>query len=172
MMNGVYALDTKISKLPEVANSPAFSGERLALAGQMILIGLGMVFVVLAVLWAVLTMFKLIFARPEKKKTEPSVQAIVSEPEPIVVAEQSDDELVAIITAAVAAYIENEEPGLHSPYIALCFQKEGSYEHLDSTLHSIGNHQVHSHYFLHLDTSFPTNMLVTLELMHYMCATN
>ena len=110
MMNGVYALDTKISKLPEVANSPAFSGERLALAGQMILIGLGMVFVVLAVLWAVLTMFKLIFARPEKKKTEPSVQAIVSEPEPIVVAEQSDDELVAIITAAVAAYIENEEP--------------------------------------------------------------
>ena len=54
----------------------AFSAERLSLAGQMTLIGMGMIFAVLGLLWAVLAVFKFIFARPKKeKKTETSVVA-------------------------------------------------------------------------------------------------
>ena len=99
----------------------AFSPERLALAGQMTLIGMGMIFAVLATLWGVLAIFKLVFAKPEpkkakaEKKPEPA-PAPVAEPTPVVapaVAAQSDDELVAVITAAVAAYIATEEPNAY-----------------------------------------------------------
>ena len=84
----------------------AFSAERLALAGQMTLLGMAMIFAVLSVLWGVLTIFKLIFAREPKKKVEkqPAAEPVVI-PEPVVVPEEADDtELIAILTAAIAAY--------------------------------------------------------------------
>ena len=95
----------------------AFSPERLALAGQMTLIGMGMIFAVLALLWGVLAIFKIVFAKPEPKKAKPVAEVkatpvVVTEPEPVA-AEQSDDELIAVITAAVAAYIADEEPGAY-----------------------------------------------------------
>jgi sodium pump decarboxylase gamma subunit len=85
----------------------AFSPERLALAGQMTLLGMGMIFAVLSLLWGVLAIFKLIFARPEKKvKAAPAPK-----PEPVVVPEpvvapavSNDAELIAVLTAAIAAY--------------------------------------------------------------------
>lgn len=87
----------------------AFSPERLALAGQMTLLGMGMIFAVLATLWGVLAIFKLIFARPEKKKAKPAPAA--PKPEPVVVPEpvvapaaSNDAELIAVLTAAIAAY--------------------------------------------------------------------
>ena len=91
----------------------AFSAERLSLAGQMTLIGMGMIFSVLALLWAVLAIFKIVFVRPEKKK---KVEAPVAQPAPVteetatVSDDANDDELVAVITAAVAAYMAQEEP--------------------------------------------------------------
>ena len=89
----------------------AFSAERLALAGQMTLIGMGMIFAVLGILWAVLTVFKFIFARPAKeKKTEAPVAAPVVVEEAVVEETANDDELVAVITAAIAAYMAQEEP--------------------------------------------------------------
>ena len=91
----------------------AFSGERLALAGQMTLIGMGMIFAVLALLWAVLAIFKIVFARPKKeKKTEtPVAQPTPAIEEPVAtVTEANDDELIAVITAAVAAYMAQEDP--------------------------------------------------------------
>ena len=91
----------------------AFSPERLALAGQMTLIGMGLIFAVLSLLWAVLGLFRFFFAKPVAKKPE-SAPAPVSAPEPVVepepVAESNDDELIAVITAAVAAYISENEP--------------------------------------------------------------
>ena len=90
----------------------AFSPERLALAGQMTLIGMGMIFAVLSILWAVLAVFKLIFAKPEpKKKAEPAVAAAPAPVEEVVYDQTDDQELIAVITAAVAAYIESENPG-------------------------------------------------------------
>ena len=95
----------------------AFSPERLALAGQMTLIGMGMIFAVLSILWGVLAIFKLVFARPEPKKAKQVAEvkpdlAAVAEPEPVV-AEQNDDELIAVITVAIAAYIADEEPNAY-----------------------------------------------------------
>ncbi len=86
----------------------AFSPERLALAGQMTLLGMGMVFAVLAVLWGVLVIFKLIFAKPEKKAkpapVAPKAEPVVV-PEPVVAPTVSNDaELIAVLTAAIAAY--------------------------------------------------------------------
>lgn len=104
----------KAEKIQNVIDSGAFSPERLAMTGEMILVGLGMVFAVLATLWGVLTIFKLVFAKPEKKKAEPKPAPAVEEAptyEPETVAEATDDgELVAVITAAVAAYMASEEP--------------------------------------------------------------
>ena len=89
----------------------AFSAERLALAGQMTLIGMGMIFAVLSLLWAVLAIFKIVFARPKKEKTAAPVAAPAPVEETVVEEDASnDDELVAVITAAVAAYMAQEEP--------------------------------------------------------------
>ena len=94
----------------------AFSPERLALAGQMTLLGMGMIFAVLSILWGVLAIFKLIFAKPEKKKAKPAPAAPKAEPvvvpEPVVAPAATDDaELIAVLTAAIAAYeasLDNE----------------------------------------------------------------
>ena len=89
----------------------AFSAERFALAGQMTLIGMLMIFTVLAILWGVLAIFKFIFAKPAKpvKKVEEAKEQDIVEDLPDVVEENNDEQLVAVITAAVAAYIESEE---------------------------------------------------------------
>ena len=86
----------------------AFSPERLALAGQMTLLGMGMIFAVLSILWGVLAIFKLIFAKPEKKAkpapAAPKAEPVVV-PEPVVAPAATDDaELIAVLTAAIAAY--------------------------------------------------------------------
>lgn len=100
-------LFTALNKYQDVIDSGMFSPERWALAGEMIIVGMGMVFAVLIVLWVVLTVFKLIFAKPEpKEKAEPTAKAApVAAPEPVAVKEQTDDtELIAILTAAIVAY--------------------------------------------------------------------
>ena len=99
-----------------------FSKDNLVMAGQTVLLGMGMVFSVLAILWAVLTVFKLIFVgaspKASKKKTVVEVKQEAEKAEPAAVAQtaaqQNDDaQLVAIITAAVAAYMADE--GVEAP---------------------------------------------------------
>ncbi len=100
-------------------SNPAFSPERLALAGQVTLIGMLMVFAVLAILWAVLAVFKMIFAKAPKseKPAKPEKPAPAKAPAPAVppaapapAAPLANSELVAILTAAVAAYMAAENP--------------------------------------------------------------
>ena len=69
---------------------------------------------VLGVLWGVLMIFKLVFARPKKEKkaeapkVEPATVDIVeSEPAP---AATDDAELIAILTAAIYAYEAEQSP--------------------------------------------------------------
>ena len=90
----------------------AFSPVRLKKAGLMIIQGLGMVFLVLAVLWLVLLIFKKVFYKDPAtaKKAEQPAPAPVAAPAPT-----SDDALVAAITAAVAAYIDSD-PALSSQF--------------------------------------------------------
>ena len=93
-----------------------FSADAWSYAGQMTLLGMGMVFSVLSILWVILLLFKLIFtAKPKTQKapkTENKPQP-VAVPEAVPAKEADDAELVAIITAAVAAYMADE--GVEAP---------------------------------------------------------
>lgn len=94
----------------------AFSPERWVYAGQMTLLGMLMVFSVLAILWVILSLFKVFFARNENAPVEKvaKVKAVekAAEPAPKIASvpaqQHTDEELVAILTAAIAAYIESE----------------------------------------------------------------
>ena len=82
--------------------------DNLGLAGQMTLQGLGIVFLVLAILWGAMTLFKLLLhdlpakRKAAQKKTEAEVEA--TEPEAVPAQAETDPgELIAVISAAVAA---------------------------------------------------------------------
>lgn len=98
------------------------SPERLETAGQVVLIGMGMVFAVLALLWGVLAIFGKVMTSGNKKKTadeQPAeapapVAAPAELPEEMPAGEtgtaaEDDEELVAALTAAVAAAIASDE---------------------------------------------------------------
>ena len=104
--------------IPAVA---AISAENLTLAWQTPLLGMAMVFAVLGMLWAILSVFKLVFVgKSQKKVKEPKKQVsetkTVKQEEKAVAVEQpapvvntaGDAELIAVITAAVAAYMSQE----------------------------------------------------------------
>ena len=99
----------------------ALSPARLQKAGLMIIQGMGMVFLVLAVLWLVLLIFKKVFYKEGGKPAKaPKAEAPVAPVAPAVpavpVAPATDDgQLIAAITAAVAAYIESD-PALSSQF--------------------------------------------------------
>ena len=88
--------------------------ETLTMMWQTVVLGMGMVFAVLAILWAILSIFKLIFAGKSPKEPKPVKQKPIKEkpaeakaesvtaPTPAV---QDDGALIAVITAAVAAYM-------------------------------------------------------------------
>ena len=99
-----------------------FSPDAWGYAGQMTLLGMLMVFAVLAILWLVLVIFKMIFAGGEtKRKNEKAPEAVVNAVEKAATVEENiisvaddDDisgELLAVITAAVAAYMAAENGG-------------------------------------------------------------
>lgn len=91
----------------------AFSPARLSMAGLMIIQGMGMVFLVLAVLWMVLLIFKKVFYK-DPKKQDKKEEAPAEAPAPVA-APADDGALVAAITAAVAAYIDSD-PALSSQF--------------------------------------------------------
>ena len=115
---GFIALSAKYMAPTESAEAEedlggAFSPARLSMAGLMIIQGMGMVFLVLAILWIVLMIFKKVFYKEPKTTTKK-----VEEPAPaapVAAAPANDDALVAAITAAVAAYIDSD-PALSSQF--------------------------------------------------------
>ena len=91
-----------------------FSADAWKEAGQMTLMGMLMIFAVLGALWGVLAIFKLIFAgKTVKVKAEKPAPAPVKVEEKADTSDQnaSNDELIAVITAAVAAYMAEENGG-------------------------------------------------------------
>ncbi len=99
----------------------AFSGARVSYALRMTLLGMGMVFAVLALLWLILLIFKRAMSKtadqpalapkaPEAGKESMPVPASASAP-----AAGQDPALVAAITAAIAAMIESD-PTLASQF--------------------------------------------------------
>ena len=105
---------------------------------QVPLLGMLMVFSVLAILWGVLTIFKLVFVgkspkaqKPQKEtKTEKAAGATQNDAELMAVlsaavaAHQSNDEIIAVLTAAVSAYREQE--GNTSGFRVVAFKRQNS----------------------------------------------
>ena len=95
-----------------------FSSDAWAFAGQVTAIGMGMIFAVLALLWGILSIFNLVFGAkkaPKAAKVEAPKAAKVEAPAPVAEptpAESSDDALIAVIAAAVAAYRADENGGV------------------------------------------------------------
>ncbi|MBQ8551306.1 MAG: OadG family protein [Clostridia bacterium] len=83
---------------------------------QTTLLGMGVVFAVLIILWAVLGVFKLVFFKSDTKGEKASAPApapapaAVSEPELTPIYNEPDDaELVAVITAAIASMMDQPQ---------------------------------------------------------------
>ena len=102
-------------------------GEKLGFAdslefgGQMVLLGMGAVFSVLALIWLILTVFKFVFEKiGSKPKKEESAPVVVQEPVAPVVS--SDAEIVAVITAAIA--MAESESGDNVKFKVVSFKRK------------------------------------------------
>jgi sodium pump decarboxylase gamma subunit len=99
-------------------------GERAAYAGRMLLIGMGAIFLSLALLWGVVELFRRLVTRePEPAVKEatapaPAVSAPLSPAAPA-----SNDALIAAITAAIAATLAEENGGTAPAFRVVSFQK-------------------------------------------------
>lgn len=106
-----------------VEETGLFSPERWVYSGEMLVLGVGMVFLVLAILWGILTIFAKTMGgvkksakkeKPAKVETKPTpAPAPTAAPAPAVAA--SDDAIVAAITAAIAMTIDSD-PALSSQF--------------------------------------------------------
>ncbi len=114
MLNiGKLLLDANADGAEELATV----GEKATTALQVFLLGIGTVFVVLIILYIVITLMGKIFYHDDKKKAtkaaapEPTAEAVavenvVTEENAVTEEETDDGELVAVITAAIAAFSE------------------------------------------------------------------
>ena len=91
-------------------------GEKILNGLTVVVVGLGGVFSVLAIIWGVLALFKVFFYDiPEKKKAAKIKAAPAPAPvaeAPVEAAPEADDtQLIAVITAAIAAYTAESAGG-------------------------------------------------------------
>ena len=94
--------------------------KKLSLSGEMILRGMGTVFIVLALLWAIIAIFGAVSKTAGKaKKSVPAEAAPIADITP---AETNDAEIVAAITAAIEAYRASEGLAGHG-YRVVSFKK-------------------------------------------------
>ncbi len=78
--------------------------EKLSLCGQMVLTGMGTVFLVLLILWGIIAIFGLV-SKTGEKKAKKAAEPVTPAEEPAESADSADDgELIAVITAAIEAY--------------------------------------------------------------------
>jgi len=103
----------------------AFSAERWIYAGEMTLLGILMVFSVLAILWLVLSLFSYIGSKKKEEKAErksepaPAPTPVREEPKAM-----DDAALVAVLTAAVAAYMaDNAEEAPKGGFRVVSFRR-------------------------------------------------
>lgn len=108
-------------------------GERTAYAGRMLLIGMGTIFLSLAILWGVMEIFRRLVvggSQTEEKKPAAPAPAPVARTESVAVtspapvaAPASNDALIAAITAAVAATLAEENGGVVPGFRVVSFKK-------------------------------------------------
>lgn len=126
-MNNITLIASGISSSMDTTRT--FS-ERMLLGAEVSLLGLAVVFAVLALLWGLLSLFRFFFYDiPNRKKSaeteqidSPSAEANTSIVIPTAPTASSDDELVAAISAAVAAYMNAE--GTSSGFKVVSFRRK------------------------------------------------
>lgn len=113
MMNSELLIN--LAKNVADLNLPEDTGGKLLYSLQVTLVGMGIVFMVLILLMAVLYLFKLLFYTiPSRKKTQVNVEqkpekvederVVPAPPEPV----KEDAEIAAVIAAAIAAYYDGQ----------------------------------------------------------------
>jgi Na+-transporting methylmalonyl-CoA/oxaloacetate decarboxylase gamma subunit len=106
-------------------------GERAAYAGKMFVIGVGTVFTVLAILWGALVIFRRLVTKEPTASTQPAPApapapaAAPAQPAPVAPPATSvgNDALIAVITAAVAAAMAEENGGVSPNFRVVSFRK-------------------------------------------------
>ena len=90
---------------PDMMHSMSF-GEKMAGAGITTLMGMGITFVVLILLWACIAIMTKFTYRPNKGDKAPQKADAAAAPSaaPAAVTAAADDSLIAVITAAITAY--------------------------------------------------------------------
>ena len=114
-----------VTQLSVLAAEMSF-GDRAMLAGQMVLIGMGAVFGVLALLWLVLVLFRkllsaMINAEVGGEAASPAAEqtpALIVAPTP-----SNDDAVIAVITAAVAATLAEENGGAAPAFRVVSYRR-------------------------------------------------
>lgn len=113
--------------------------ERIVYGGQVFIIGIVTVFAALALLWGVISIFKIfMYDIPQKrikKKAEEELMAHCAESDgekaaetaapaaPAPAAKADDAQLIAVITAAIAAYNTDPETGCALPFRVVSFRR-------------------------------------------------
>ena len=84
--------------------------DKLSFGGMMVLVGVAAVFAVLTLIWLALTIFSTVFKSISEGKQK---KELASEPvaEPVAVTANTDEEIVAVIAAAIAM-AESESNGV------------------------------------------------------------
>jgi Na+-transporting methylmalonyl-CoA/oxaloacetate decarboxylase gamma subunit len=125
-----------MSYLPIYLDAGLSLADKFSLSGEMLLRGMGTVFMVLVILWGCLSLFK-VFSAPEKPAKAPKAEAAKPAPkeekktvpapapaEPAPAPAQTDDAaVIAAICAAIEAY--RAEEGLSGlPYRVVSFKRK------------------------------------------------
>lgn len=123
-------------KMISIALTSLTMAEKFSLSGEMLLRGMGTVFMVLIILWLILKIFGAVFGGTTKEKPQsaPAPKAAKAEapapapaPAPVQTAApaQDDSQLIAVITAAIAAYqSESGKPNL--PFRVVSFTRKNN----------------------------------------------
>lgn len=116
-MNG-----TTIFALVDTTTYKLFSGEAWAQAGKTTLLGMGAVFAVLIIIMLVVQLMGKVFGKEKKAEAKPTEAApAVTEAAPAE-ATEDDEQLAAVITAAISAYLAQEE-GYTGGFRVVSFRK-------------------------------------------------
>jgi len=117
--------------LNALLNTEITYAERLELTGRVVLIGLGTVFSVLAILMIAIYIFQFFaYTLPKRRSKENAEKPVAPVATPAAVpaveispAPANDLELIAVITAAIAAY-EADEPGVALPFRVVSLKRK------------------------------------------------
>ncbi len=107
-----------------------FSSDAFAFAGETTLLGMGMIFAVLAILWGVLAIFKVVFAGKSPKA--PKIPKVKEQKQASAPKESEDDAIAAVIAASIQAY-ETDKVQNDAALVAILTAAVASYRASEGT---------------------------------------